>query len=440
MAANNQEIPSTTLVIFGVTGDLSSRYLLPALSEICGNSDIRAKVRILGLSRRPIQAENVLKNNTADLAGQFNVFQIDYQQENEYQKLKQKLDEQETKQVIFYFAVPPEAVLPIVGNLGRSGLNGNNIKLLMEKPFGSDLASAQKIVQEVSRYFKEEQVYRIDHYLAKEMAQNIAVFLGSNAIFRRIWSKDFIDYIEIVVAEEIGIEGRAHFYEQTGALRDIIQSHGLQLAALTLMEPCPHDFDFNDLPARRLAALKQLSVADTIDKSIVRAQYQGYKDEAGNPGSFVETFAALELDSSDPRWQDVPIFLATGKNLDQRLTQIRINFKKDNDSEANTLVMRVQPHEGIELDLWVKQPGYERQLQKRTLSFSYAQDFEERLPNAYEQIIVDALRGSQSLFAGSGEVLESWRIIQPVLDRWQSSNEGIRVYQPGSTVEQIINT
>jgi glucose-6-phosphate 1-dehydrogenase len=436
----DRELPSTTLVIFGVTGDLSSRYLLPALSEICSSSDIRASVRILGLTRRDVQAKEILKDNMANLGGQFDTFQIDYQKDSEYKKLKQKLDGQETEQIIFYFAVPPEAVLPIVGNLGRSGLNGGNIKLLMEKPFGSDLASARKIVQEVSTYFKEEQVYRIDHYLAKEMAQNIAVFLGSNALFGRIWNKDFIDYIEIVVAEEIGIEGRAHFYEQTGALRDIIQSHGLQLAALTLMEPCPHDFDFNDLPARRLAALKQLNVADTMDRSAVRGQYQGYKDEAGNPASSVETFAALELHSSDPRWQTVPIYLATGKNLDQRLTQIRINFKKDNSSAANTLIMRVQPREGIELDLWVKQPGYERQLQKKTLSFSYAQDFEERLPNAYEQIIVDALRGSQSLFAGSGEVLESWRIIQPVLDSWQSSDKGIKIYRPGSSVEDILNT
>jgi glucose-6-phosphate 1-dehydrogenase len=441
MDGDSRELPSTTLVIFGISGDLAHRYLLPALAEICQGSEFRARLRILGLSRRPISTEDVLTASTDNLKDQLQTLQIDYGKSDQYHDLKNKLDEIKSEQIIFYFAVPPKAVLPIVGSLGLAGLNGPHIKLLMEKPFGTDLSSAQGIVKEVSRYFKEEQVYRIDHYLAKEMAQNIAVFLGSNAIFRRIWNKDFIDYIEIVVAEKIGIEGRGHFYEQTGALRDIIQSHGLQLAALTLMEPCPHDFDFSDLPQRRLAALKHLNVAaGDLNKAAVRAQYSGYKEETGNMSSSVETFAALELFSDDPRWQDVPIFLATGKNLDQRLTQIRINFKKDNDSEANTLVLRVQPREGIELDLWVKQPGYERRLQKKTLSFSYEQDFEERLPNAYEQIIVDAVRGSQSLFAGSGEVLESWRIIQPVLGHWKNSNDDLRIYKPGSTVEEILDS
>lgn len=434
-----QELPSTSLLIFGVTGDLSRRYLLPALSEICESSDIRAHLKIVGLSRRDVKAVDILSAGAANITSQFEVFQMDYSRADQYRKLKQKIKNLNTEQVIFYFAVPPEAVLPIIDNLGKAGLDGDGVKLLLEKPFGSDLASAKRIIDEANRYFKEEQIYRIDHYLAKEMAQNIAVFLGSNAIFRHVWSSEFIDFIEIVIAEKIGIEGRGNFYEQTGALRDIIQSHGLQLAALTLMEPCPHDFDFNDLPARRLAALKQLTIPEKeLDESVVRAQYDGYQKEAGAPASTTETFAALKLTSSDPRWAQTPVYLATGKNLDQKLTQIRVNFKKDNNSEPNTLVLRVQPGEGIELDLWVKQPGYERKLQKKTLSFSYEQDFEDRLPNAYEQILVDAMRGSQSLFASSGEVLESWRIIQPVLDYWKTQGAGLKKYKPGSSVERIL--
>jgi glucose-6-phosphate 1-dehydrogenase len=362
---------------------------------------------------------------------------MDYGQISQYQKLKQKIDQLGSEQVIFYFAVPPQASLPIVDNLGKARINNRKIKLLMEKPFGTDLASAKEIVKRVDRYFKEEQVYRIDHYLAKEMAQNIAVFLGSNAIFRHVWSSEFIDFIEIVVAEKIGIEGRGSFYESTGAVRDIIQSHGLQLAALTLMEPCPQNFDFNDLPGRRLAALKQLHTNELND-SVVRAQYDGYKKEANNPASMTETFVALKLISDNPKWRDTPIYVATGKKLDQKLTQIRINFKQDNNSEPNTLVLRIQPREGIELDLWVKQPGYERRLQKKTLNFTYEQNFEDRLPNAYEQIIVDAIRGSQSLFASSGEVLESWRIIQPIFDYWEKSQPKLQTYKPGSSVEQIL--
>lgn len=437
----SERMPTTALVIFGVSGDLSRRYLLPALSEICESKDIEARLKILGLSRNEINTEDILKGKTVRLAAKFESFKIDYTDPEQYQNLRRKLKESKVDQVIFYFAVPPQAVMPIVENLGRARLNGSHIKLLMEKPFGTDLSSAKKIVKEVNRYFKDEQIYRIDHYLAKEMAQNIAVFLGSNAIFRHVWNSEFIDYIEIVVAEKIGIEGRGHFYEQTGALRDIIQSHGLQLASLTLMEPCPHDFDFNDLPERRVAALKQLKVSKThLDKSVYRAQYKGYKNEVKNPQTTTETFVALQLTSRDPKWKNVPIYLATGKNLDQRLTQIRINFKQDKSSEPNMLILRVQPREGIELDLWVKQPGYERKLQKKTLSFSYEQDFEDRLPNAYEQIIVDAIRGSQSLFASSDEVIESWRIIQPILDYWAKSKNDLKIYQPGSSVEKILSS
>jgi glucose-6-phosphate 1-dehydrogenase len=435
-----EKFPDTALFIFGVTGDLSTRYLLPALNEICRSADVKANLKIVGLSRRDIKAANILKDSADTLAGQFEVFKMDYGQDSEYQKLKQKVKSINANQTIFYFAVPPDAVLPIVDSLGRAGLNGPDIKLLLEKPFGTDLPSAKKIIAEVKQNYQEEQVYRIDHYLAKEMSQNIAVFLGSNAIFRHVWNNQFIDDIEITVAEKIGIEGRAHFYEQTGALRDIIQSHGLQLAALTLMEPCPHDFDFNDLPARRLAALKSLDIQKTeIARAVLRAQYDSYTADVDNPGSKTETFASLKLESKDPIWRGVPIYLVTGKNLDQRLTQIKVNFKDDSNSVPNTLILRVQPREAIELDLWVKQPGYDRKLQNKTLSFSYEQDFEDRLPNAYEQIIVDAIRGSQSLFASSGEVLESWRIIQPVIDLWRDPNQPLKKYKPGSKIDEILS-
>jgi glucose-6-phosphate 1-dehydrogenase len=439
MADNKQSLPSTTLVIFGVSGDLAHRYLLPAMAEICQNSDIRAHLKILGLSRRDITPEAVLTDETISLKNQFQTLRMDYNQAGEYQKLKLRLDEHGSKQVIFYFAVPPAAVLPIVSNLGQAGFNDPKYRLLMEKPFGTDLQSSKKLVGQTQKYFEEEQIYRIDHFLAKEMAQNIAVFLGSNVLFRDVWHKEFIEYIEVVAAESIGIEGRAELWESTGILRDFVQSHLLQLAALTLMEPCPPDFDFADLPKRRLAALQQLSVpADKLDTSVVRGQYEGYREEVDNPKSTAETFAALQLQSSDPRWQAVPIYLACGKNLDQKLTQIRINFKRGSETEANMLVLRVQPREGIELDLWVKRPGYERAVEKKTLSFSYEQDFKDRLPNAYEQILVDAIRGSHSLFASSQEVLESWRILQPIIDYWKLSKDDLIIYKPGSSVEEVL--
>ena len=426
------DLPKTTLVIFGVTGDLSQRYLLPALAEICRSSSFNAELQILGISRRPISASEVLSDKTVNLAKQLRTYQMDYGAPAAYQKLKNDLAGQNPAQVIFYFAVPPAAVLPIVGQLGAAGLNGPHYKLLMEKPFGTDLASAQALIEAIGQYFKEDQVFRIDHYLAKEMAQNIAVFLGGNALFREIWNNKFIDKIELVAQESIGIEGRGHFYEQTGALRDIVQSHLLQLAALTLMEPCPNVFDFSQVQARRLAALRDLQAEPA---SVVKGQYQGYRQEAGNPSSNVETFVWLSLKSTDPKWQGVPVQLITGKKLNQKLTEIRVYFKKSQSAQANLLRLRIQPKEGIELELWVKKPGYGQDLQKVPLDFSYQQHF-DKLPDAYEQVIVDAVRSRANLFASSGEVLASWQILQPLLDKWD--DYGLKSYPPGATTETIL--
>jgi glucose-6-phosphate 1-dehydrogenase len=427
-----QSLPSTTLVIFGVSGDLSKRYLLPALAEICRGSDFRTRLKILGLSRRDILVSDILADKTSNLKGQFQTFQMDYEKDSEYQKLRDKLRESKSEQVIFYFAVPPEAVPPIVSKLGKARLNTSEYRLLMEKPFGSDLASARELISQTNRCFKEDQIYRIDHYLAKEMAQNIAVFLGSNALFRDLWNNKFIEKIEIVAEESLGIEGRGHFYEQTGALRDIVQSHLLQLAALTLMEPCPDVFDFSMMRGRRLSALKKLK---TLPKSVIKGQYLGYKDEVKNQNSNTETFVSLKLESSDPLWRGVPIQLTTGKKLEKKLTEIRVYFKKSQDAQTNLLRLRIQPKEGIEIDLWVKKPGYEQELQMMPLDFSYQQHF-DRLPDAYEQVIVDAVRGRANLFAASGEVLASWEILQPVLDSW---DDKLTIYKPGSTVEEIIS-
>lgn len=440
MSENRESLASTTLVVFGISGDLSHRYLLPALTEIKKAGLLPGDFKILGISRRQINLSEALGKNTPALRNMTEIMTMDLSQKADYDKLRRKINGPgKAQQTIFYLAVPPSGVPSIIRHLGGSGLNGPHIKLLLEKPFGVDLDSAEELIKETNKHFKESQVYRIDHYLAKETAQNIAVFLGSNALFRHVWSSEFIEYIEIVAAEKIGVEGRAQFYEQAGALRDFLQSHLLQLAALTLMRPCPHDFDFADLPDRRLEALRQLEIPiDKLDTAAVRAQYQGYQQEVDNPGSTTETFVALQLKSTDRRWEGVPIFLATGKKLDQKLTQVRINFKKDNQSEANMLILRLQPKEGIEVELWVKRPGFDRKLQKKTLSFYYEQSFGKKLPEAYEKVIVDALRGSQSLFASSQEIIESWRILQPVLDHWSMDSSGLITYKPGSSVQGIL--
>jgi len=427
-------LPTTTLAIFGISGDLSKRKLLPALAEICENSEIKASLNILGISRRDINKADVITQDATSLDQQLSLLKMDYSVAEEYEKLKDRLNELGSEQVIFYFAVPPSAVLPIVEHLGQGGLNTDRYKLLMEKPFGTDLKSAGELITQTDKYFNFQQVYRIDHFLAKEMAQNITVFLGSNALFREVWNNKFIEKIEIVAEESLGVEGRGNFYEQTGALRDFVQSHLLQLAALTLMEQGNDSFDFTTISPRRLDALNQLEV-DTA-KPIDRAQYKGYAEEIGNPKSSTETFVSFSLKSSSPKWVGVPIQLSTGKSMARKLTEIRVYFKKSLSAQTNLLKLRIQPQEAIELDLWVKKPGYEQNLQKLPLDFSYKQHF-DRLPDAYEQVIVDAVRSRANLFASSDEVLASWKILQPVLDIWANDKTPIKIYEPGSHIADV---
>lgn len=435
-------LPATILVIFGVTGDLSRRYLLPALGAIKQAGRLPDELRVIGVSRRQIETSDILNDNSNGLVEHFETIRIDTENPADFRVLAQRLDSLSTgfksqPQIIFYLTVPPAAVNLVIQRLGSAGLNGQNVKLMLEKPFGTDYGSAQQLVNEASKYFKEDQIYRIDHYLAKEVAQNITVFLGTNTLFRNVWSKDFIEKIDIIAAEKIGIESRGELWESTGSLRDFVQSHLLQLAALTLMEPCQDVFDLEQVATHRLKALGFLKPVDEPGEVVV-AQYQSYLSDARDPQSKSETFISLTLHSDDPRWQNVPINLITGKKLDDKLTEIRVYFKKSHDLQSNLLVLRVQPNEGIELDLCVKQPGYERNLQQLSLSFAYGQHF-GKLPEAYEQVLVDAMAGTQGLFASSEEVLTSWKILQPILDYWQT-NKKIFSYKDGSTPQEVLES
>lgn len=426
-------MPAVNLVIFGISGDLSKRYLLPALAVLEHMDQLPTNFKLFGLSRRNLAITDILEPATERLAKHLQMIKMDMAELEDYKKLDQVLDER--IQTIFYLSVPPAAVGQILKNLSAAGLNKNHTKLLLEKPFGYDLTSARELIEQTKRCFAEEQIYRIDHYMAKAMAQNISVFLGSNALFRNVWSNTFIDSIEVVAAERIGIEGRADFYESTGALRDMLQNHLMHLAALTIMRPCGSFSEFEEMPERRLSALQKIKPAEPA--KAVRGQYMGYRAEVGKKDTMTETFAAVTLESSDKRWAGVPIRLVTGKNLNEKLTEIRVHFKQTDQSQANSLVLRIQPHEGVEIDLWAKKPGYERDLQHLPLSFDYGLGA-DRLPDAYEQVLVDAFRSRASLFASSEEVLETWRILQPVLDSWAENDEDLKLYNPGSSLEQIL--
>ena len=434
----------TVLIIFGISGDLAKRKLLPALAQIASAGILPEQFKILGLSRRDFSKDEILSGVESDFLNQVTeVIKLDLDNPQAYLELKNKLQEIEKvfgqpAQYLFYFSVPPEAARAIVGHLGVAGFNNRaNVKLLLEKPFGTDLSSAEALINEIKTYFKEEQIYRIDHYLAKEMAQNLVVFRANNSLFRRTWDNRFIESIEIIASEQVDIEGRANFYEQTGALRDIVQSHLLQLAALMLMELPPHD-DLTLIPQKRLTALNQLKTPESLNNNLTLGQYDGYRAETNNPTSTVETFISLTLNSTDPRWQGVPITITTGKALAKKTTEICVHYLKDTSEEADTLTLRIQPDEAIEICLWVKEPGYERQLKKLKLKFTYADHF-TAIPEAYERVFVDALRGDHTLFATSEEVLASWRILAPVQKYQQEVSERL-IYPKGAEIKDIKKT
>lgn len=413
----------TKLLIFGISGDLSRRKLLPALGSIITAGEMD-DLEIIGVSRRDLVPSELFEDV---LLGCSSLFMMDMAREDEYVRLKTHLNLSPEEQLIIYLSVPPAASHQIVSLLGVAGLNTPNVKLLLEKPFGVDLVSAEDMLDHIARYYSEEQVYRIDHYLAKEMAQNIVAFRAGNALFDYVWDSHAIESIEVVASETIGIEGRAQFYEQTGALRDVVQGHLMQLLALVLMD-VPGELDWNVVPELRLAALRHIQAVGPAKAR--RAQYEGYQEEAQNLGSTVETFVSVELVSRDPRWRGVGLTLTTGKALAEKSTEIRINFKKSHESQRNRLIFRIQPNEGVEIDLVSKKPGYDRTLIARPLAFSYPED--EHLPDAYEQVLVDAIRSEKSLFTSGPEVRESWRILQPLLSSWEMSSEALPVYPRGA--------
>jgi glucose-6-phosphate 1-dehydrogenase len=448
------------IVIFGITGDLAQRYLLPALYHLMKDGLLPEQTEIIGVSRQALSAQELLDRtelciNEADgvcdpvaleqMHDRTRLFQMDLTAEADYTRLLELLNSIEAEKGVclnrlYYLSIPPQVYGPIVEHLGNAGLNAScqhgkaTTRLLIEKPFGYDRRSAEQLIQETNQAFSEEQLYRIDHYLAKETVQNILTFRFENPIFEPLWNHDHINRIEISASEKIGIEGRAQFYEPLGALRDFIQSHLLQLLAIVTMDQ-PAKLDSEHIHASKQTLLEQIQAvpADQVLERVHRAQYNGYRDEVKNAHSTTETFAAVQLNIDNPRWQNVPITLWTGKALNLRATEVTVHFTD------NVLIFRIQPDEGIELRLLAKKPGFDTELQSVKLNFSYQQEFDDHgHPNAYERVLVDAVRGDHTLFATGREVLEAWRIVQSVLDEWAKSAADLRQYQPGTDGHSLL--
>ncbi len=429
---------SITLVIFGITGDLSTRKLLPAISKLKEKNALPKDFKVIGVTRQKgITSKEILKQTpkSNNLSNNLEIYSMDLTISSEYKKLQNYIRRNgRTSQILFYLSVAPEVAMPIVEKLGELKFSSTEkIKVLLEKPFGTNLATAKLLIKKINKSFKENQIYRIDHYLAKDTVQNLLTFREGNSLFKKTWNKDFIEKIEITASEKLGIEGRVAFYEQTGALRDIVQSHLLELLALTLMS-VPKLRELNLVSQSRLKVLKNIQVP--IKQNIRRGQYRSYRKEVGKQ-SFVETFVKLKLFSKDPQWKDVPIVISTGKNLKEKYTGIKIYYRKTVEMEANILTLKIHPDEGITFSIWAKKPGLIENLEKHSLSFSFRDHYKE-FPEAYEQVLYSAINGDHTLFTSGEEVIESWRILDPIQKYWQKSKNNLIIYKSGIDIKDLI--
>ncbi|MEO7364681.1 MAG: glucose-6-phosphate dehydrogenase [Candidatus Saccharimonadales bacterium] len=438
------------LVIFGITGDLSKRKLLPALYRLLNQGLLPEETRIIGVSRRQLDIDQLLgstelcvleKDNVCDpngiakLRNSLTSFELQPDKPEDYSRLRAELENLDSPKRLFYMSIPPDAYAPIVENLAAAGLNDENSQLLVEKPFGYDLDSAKQLIEVVDSHFREAQVYRIDHYLARETAQNLLSFRSHNPLFSPLWNCEHIESVHIKAYESLGIEGRADFYEKTGALRDLIQSHLMQLLAITLMD-IPRDLSSEQIHRSKQYFLEQLQPADPTQA--VRGQYVSYRSEVKNPKSNVETYAKIMVHHSAERWQETEMILETGKSLDHKATEIIITFRTPAGHPSNHLTFMIQPHEGIRLGLLIKQPGFDTGMLPTDLSLDYDSSFaDDQHIDAYERVLMDAVRADQSLFASAGEVMATWRVLQPLLDSWHDNDTGLVGYQSGAAAETI---
>jgi glucose-6-phosphate 1-dehydrogenase len=443
MSAQNDPKPEPTiLVIFGITGDLAGRYLLPAIYHLFKDGLLPEQTEIVGITRGTTTTEELFERvevcvnevdkvcdpeALAQMQQHTSMFQMDLDDPAAYDKLLQRLNAVEDQKGLclnrlYYLSIPPAAYHGVVRLLGERGLsdscqhNKAQTRLLVEKPFGYDLKSAEKLIAETAESFKEEQLFRIDHYLAKQTVRHILNFRLKNPGLEAIWNGEHVQNIDITASEAIGVEGRAKFYEPLGALRDFIQSHLMQIMGLVAM----------DLPGRlasglihkdKQALLEKVKPADPVQA--VRGQYAGYREEVHNPESRTETYAAVTLNVDSSRWQNTTFRLATGKALKERKSEIVATFKN-----GGRLVFRIQPDEAISTDGPLEE-----------LTGPLDTDLSgggPAHPDAYERVLLDAIRGDHTLFATSQEVLASWRALQPVIEAWGKSAGGLIGYKPGS--------
>jgi glucose-6-phosphate 1-dehydrogenase len=466
------------VVIFGASGDLTRRKLMPALYSLARQNLLPVSFYILGAARTEMDDEGFRKSMHdaiqehadegigdetlwRDFASRIHYVPLDPAIPQATETFKRKIEELETnsdtgKNRLFYLSIPPASFLQFIEMLQSTGLNQSDsgwTRIIVEKPFGRDLESARSLNREILRVFREDQIYRIDHYLGKETVQNIMVLRFANGILEPLWNQRYIDHVQITAAETVGVETRGGYYEQAGALRDMIQNHMMQLLTLVAMEP-PAAMDAEAVRDEKTKVLRSIRpVAETdITRFALRAQYNtgamegesvtGYRSEPNvNPTSQIETFAVVKFFIDNWRWADVPFYLRSGKRLPRRVTEIAIQYKKvphllfpvDGENiQPNFLIMRIQPDEGISIKFGAKLPGQRVRIRQVNMDFQYGTSFGARSPEAYERLLLDAMLGDSTLYSRGDFVELSWQLVMPILNAWQSGSVPLATYPAGS--------
>jgi glucose-6-phosphate 1-dehydrogenase len=466
--------PPCILVVFGASGDLTSRKLMPALAQLADNRQLPAAFAVVGVARTELSDDDfrrrmldaVEKPSAAweNLVSGFRYVAGDYADTATFEKLQRVLDEVDNARGtggnrVYYLATIPSVFAEVAEALAGAGLNkpaeeGSFVRIVVEKPYGRDLASARELDARMHAAFDESQIYRIDHYLGKETVQNVLALRFANAIFEPIWNRRYVDSVQVTVAESLGVGHRGGFYETAGALRDIVQNHVLQVLALTLMEP-PATIDAQGIRDEKVKALRAVDILtpDEVSSEVVRGQYDagwaegeevvGYREEEGvDPDSQVETYVAMRLAVDNWRWAGVPFYIRTGKRLPKRYTEVAMQFhdvphlpfgsKEARGLGPNALVLRIQPDEGITLRFGAKVPGQAFRVRSVSMDFSYGAAFLEEPPDAYERLLLDAMVGDPTLFIRSDEVEQAWKIVDPILQAFGDGTPPLARYKAGT--------
>ena len=468
-----RRVPPCVLVVFGASGDLTSRKLMPALAEMATNRQLPSGFAVVGVARTEMSDDDfrarVLEAGGEDnevwssLVAGFRYVAGDYAEPETFDRLREVVDEVDRERGtggnrVYYLATVPQVFAPVAEQLGAHGMaeaDGDSfVRIVVEKPFGHDLASAQQLDAALHAVFDEEQIYRIDHYLGKETVQNVLALRFANSIFEPMWNRRYIDHVQITVAESLGVGHRGGFYEQAGAMRDIVQNHVLQVLALTLMEP-PASIDAQGIRDEKVKALRAVEIyePEEVLTEVVRGQYAegwiegeqvpAYRDEEDVArDSSTATYVAMRLRVNNWRWSGVPIVVRTGKRLPKRVTEVAIQFQgvphlpfRAADArglQPNTMVLHIQPDEGISLGFGAKVPGQAFKVRSVSMDFSYGAAFVEEAPDAYERLLLDAMVGDPTLFIRTDEVEQAWRIVDPVLQVWEQDDAPLAFYPAGT--------